>query len=50
MLLDVDKAKRIYNWFFFSFSHPTYKTNDLCQSKDIKLMKELEAFLIAQGE
>lgn len=46
MQLDLESAKRIYNWFFFSFSHPTYRTNDLCQPEDIKLMKQLENFLI----
>lgn len=52
MLLDVESAKRIYNWFFIAYSSPTmsYKDNPFCGKEDIQLMKELETFLISQGE
>jgi len=48
MDLDVDSAKRVYNWFHFAF--PDFKENDICTKEDIELRNDLEKWLINQGE
>ena len=48
MDLDIERAKRAYNWFHFAF--PDYKNNDICTEEDIKLRNDLEKWLIVEGE
>jgi len=48
IFLDIENAKRAYNWFHHAF--PSYKDNKLCSPEDIMLRNKLERFLIAGGE
>jgi hypothetical protein len=46
--LDIKNTKRVYNWFHHGFAD--YRNNELCSPEDIMLMKEMERFLIENGE
>lgn len=45
VLLNIEGAKRVYNWFHHAF--PDYKNNEVCTKKDIDLRNELEVWILA---
>ncbi len=42
--LDPENIKRVYNWFYHGF--PDFKNNEICESKDVTLMKKMELYIL----